>query len=137
MKFAKIIFWCAGAWGVLVLAPMYFMYGKVGYYSPPSPTHPEFYYGFVGVALAWQFAFFVIATDPARFRPMIIPSVLEKLGYVIALPVLYLQGRITALQLAPAGSDALLCMLFILAFFKTRSNPLTEAREVRTFGGVQ
>ena len=129
MRFAKIAFWIAGTWGVLVLTPMYLLFSKVGVYSPPSPTHPEFYYGFVGVALAWQFAFFVIATDPARFRPMIIPSVLEKLGYVIALPVLYLQGRITALQLAPAGTDVLLCLLFVIALIKTRPRPQQAAAE--------
>jgi len=33
-----------------------------------------------GVGLAWQFAFFAIATDPARFRPTMIPSVLEKVS---------------------------------------------------------
>jgi hypothetical protein len=26
MKFAKIVFWIAGIWGVLVLTPLYFMF---------------------------------------------------------------------------------------------------------------
>jgi len=120
MKFARVLFCCAGVWGVLVLAPMYFMYGKVGEYSPPPPTHPEIYYGFLGVTLAWQLAFFVIASDPARFRPMIIPSVVEKLGYVIAVVVLNLQGCISVVQLSSGAPDALLCFLFAVAFFKTR-----------------
>jgi hypothetical protein len=133
MRFAKIVFWCAGAWGLLVLTPMYFMYGRVGQYSPPYPTHPEFYYGFVGVTLVWQFVFFVIAMDPVRFRPTIIPSVLEKLTYVIALIVLYLQSRITALQLTTAGPDALLGLLFVIAFSKTPSKPLLGTSEVNQF----
>ena len=120
MKFARILFWCAGTWGFLVLMPMYFIYSEVGKYSPPPPTHPELYYGFVGVTLAWQVAFFVIATDPARFRPMIIAPVLEKLSYVIALLVLYLQSRISAIQLTTGGPDALLGLLFVIALFKTR-----------------
>jgi hypothetical protein len=124
MKFARLVFCCAGAWGALVLTPMYFMYGKIGKYSPPPPTHPELYYGFAGVTLAWQLAFFVIASDPARLRPMIIPSVVEKLSYVIAVVVLYLQSRITAVQLSTGAPDALLCVLFVIAFFKTRPSPL-------------
>jgi hypothetical protein len=35
MKFAKTIFWLAGAWGVLVVVAMYFIYGKVGKYPRP------------------------------------------------------------------------------------------------------
>jgi hypothetical protein len=129
MKFARLVFCCAGAWGGLVLTPMYFMYSKIGKYSPPPPTHPELYYGFAGVTLAWQLAFFVIASDPARLRPMIIPSVVEKLSYVIAVVVLYLQSRITAVQLSTGAPDALLCVLFVIAFFKTRPSPLPGAHE--------
>ena len=123
MRFAKILFWFAGAWGILVLAPMFFLYAKVGEYSPPPPTHPEFYFGFLGVALVWQFVFFVIATDPARFRLLIPVAVLEKLSYVVVLFVLYLQGRITAFQFGPAVPDALLCLLFVVAFFKAGPGP--------------
>ena len=137
MKFAKITFWSAGAWGVLVVMPMYFIYGKVGTYSPPSPTHPEFYYGFVGVTLAGPFVFFVIATDPVRFRPMIIPSLFEKVGYVAALVVLHVQNRITDLQLSAAAPDTFLCLLFVTALFKTRARFLTHAQEVNLTGGLQ
>jgi hypothetical protein len=130
MKFARLVFYCAGGWGVLVITPMYFMYSKIGEYSPPPATHPEIYYGFAGVTLAWQLAFFVIASDPARFRPMIIPSAVEKLSYVIAVVVLYLQSRITTVQLSTGAPDALLCVLFAIAFFKTRPSLLAGAREV-------
>lgn len=132
MKFARLLFCCAGAWGSLVLTPMYFMYSTVGKYSPPAPTHPELYYGFAGVTLAWQLAFFVIASDPARLRPMIIPSVVEKLSYVIAVVVLYSQNRITAVQLATGAPDALLCVLFAIAFFKTRPSPSPGAHRSGT-----
>jgi hypothetical protein len=127
MKFARVLFNCAGAWGLLVLTLMYFMYSKVGEYSPPPPTHPELYYGFMGVTLAWQLAFFVIASDPARFRPMIIPSVMEKLSYVIAVVILYSQSRITVAQLSTGAPDALLCLLFVIAFLKTGRSPSSGA----------
>jgi len=135
MKFAKVIFWCAGAWGVLVLTPMYFLYGKVGKYSPPAPTHPEFYYGFVGVTLVWQVAFLVIPTDPARYRPMIIPSIIEKLTYVVAVVVLYTQNRTCGLQLSAASPDTLLCLLFVIALFSTRRSLLTRVNEVNSIRG--
>jgi hypothetical protein len=66
MRFAKVVFWCASVWGFLVLTPLYFLADRIGREYPPAINHPEFYYGFVGVALAWQIAFVVIATDPAR-----------------------------------------------------------------------
>lgn len=66
----------------------------------------------------WPFAFFVIGSDPARFRPMMIPAVLEKLGYVLALVALFLQGRIGPAQVLPAVPDGLLGILFAIAFFK-------------------
>ncbi len=80
MKFAKIVFWIAGIWGVLVLTPLYFMFDVIGRQDPPAITHPGFYYGFISVGLAFQAAFIAIARDPVRLRPMMIPSVLEKLG---------------------------------------------------------
>ena len=69
MRFAKIVFWVAGIGGLLVITPLYFMFDLVGRHDPPPITHPGFFYGFVGVALAWQFALVFIATDTARFRP--------------------------------------------------------------------
>lgn len=137
MRFSKKTFWIAGVWGVLVLAPTYFMYGKVGQYTPPSPTHPEFYYGFLGLALVWQFAFFVIAMDPARFRTMMIPSIFEKALYVGALVVLYVQNRITELQLSAAAPDTILCLLFVTAFFKARSTAVAKLKESHALGGMQ
>ena len=120
MKFAKIVFWIAGIWGVLVLTPLYFMFGVIGRQDPPPITHPGFFYGFVGAGLVWQIAFFVIATDPARYRPLMIPSVLEKLSYVAPVTILVLQGRMHPSDLVFVGSDSLLGVLFAIAYFKTR-----------------
>ena len=130
MKFAKGVFWSAGTWGVLVMTAFYFMFDRVGSQYPPSITHPEFYYGFAGITLAWQFAFLMIATDPARYRLMIIPSVIEKFGYVGTLLVLYLQGRLNPGQLLFSGTDLTLGVLFVIAFFKTRPDLGLEAGEL-------
>jgi hypothetical protein len=120
MKFAKIVFWVAGVWGVLVLTPLFFIFDRIGSQDPPPITHPGFYYGFATVALAFQFVFLVIAQDPVCFRPMMIPSMFEKFSYVAALIALYLQQRMHAADLALAATDGLLGLLFAVAFVKTR-----------------
>jgi len=121
MKFAKIVFWIASIWGVLVIAPLYFLFDVIGQKDPPPITHPGFYYGFVSVALAFQVVFIVIAREPVRLRPMIIPSVLEKFGYGATLAILYLQNRVHPQDLVFGGVDTLLGVLFLVAFFKTRN----------------
>ena len=121
MKFAKTVFWAAGIWGVLVLTPLYFMFNAISRNDPPAITHPGFYYGFVGAGLAWQIAFLIIATDPVRFRPIIVAAIVEKFSYAIAMIALYLQSRIHPSDLVFAGADLLLGMLFIAAFVKTKT----------------
>jgi hypothetical protein len=119
MKFSRIVFWIAGIWGVLVLTPLYFIFDMIGRNDPPPITHPAFYYGFVCVGLAFQIIFIVIARNPVRLRPMMIPSVLEKFGYGATLLVLYLQNRLHPQDLALGGIDLLIGVLFLAAFFRT------------------
>ena len=121
MKFAKVVFWIASIWGVLILTPLYFMFDMIGRNDPPVITHPGFYYGFVSVGLAWQVAFLLIARDPIRFRLrlMMIPAVLEKFGYGASFLVLYLQHRLHPSDHVFGGVDMLLGVLFLLAFFRT------------------
>ena len=121
MKFAKIVFWIAGIWGVLVITPLFFIFDSIGRQDPPAITHPLFYYGFASVGLAWQFAFFVIAADPVRLRLMMLPSMLEKFGYAAAACALYLQGRLHPADLVFGGVDLLFGLLFAVAFVKTKT----------------
>ena len=120
MRFARIVFWTAGIWGVLVLTPLYFIYDFVGRQDPPPLNHPQFYYGFIGAAMAWQLVFMVIGSDPQRFRPMMIPALVEKFGYVFTMSVLVSMGKLAPQQLAIPAPDALLGILFAMAFVKTR-----------------
>ena len=122
MRFARIIFLIAGIWGLLVITPLYFMLNLIGRNDPPPITHPGFYYGFVGAALAWQVAFLIIAKNPVRLRPMMLPSVIEKFTYGIAMVVLFSQTRVHASDMVFAGMDLLLGILFIVAFLKTRDH---------------
>jgi hypothetical protein len=119
MKFAKIVFRVAAIWGLLVITPLYFMFDLISRNDPPPITHPGFFYGFAGAALAWQIAFFLIASDPVRYRPLMIPSIIEKFSYGGAVVILVLQQRMRSSDLLFAGTDLLLGALFVVAYFKT------------------
>src|ERR1700692_3369827 len=100
---------------------MYFLEDKIGRDIPPAITHPENFYGFIGVALAWQALFLVLSTDPVRYRPMILPSILEKVAWGTALIVLFWQGRLALSTLAIGSVDWIFAFLFLASYFKTRS----------------
>ena len=119
MRFAKIVFIAAGVWGIVVLTPLYFLVDVTGRQYAPPTAYPQFFYGFLSVAMAWQIAFLVIGSSPARFRLLMIPSILEKLSYVVTLAVLRGQARISAADAMAAWPDLLLGALFIAAFAKT------------------
>ena len=120
MRFAQIVFTAAGIWGIAVLTPFYWLVDVTGRVYDPPAAYPQFFYGFFAVALAWQIAFLVIGSSPARFRLLMIPAVLEKFGYVATLAVLYRQDRVAQVDAIAAVPDGLLGLLFIVAFVKTR-----------------
>ena len=120
MRFAQVVFIGAGIWGIAVLTPFYWLVDVTGRQYDAPTTYPHFFYGFVAVALAWQIAFLVIGSNPMRFRALMIPGMLEKLGYVATLAVLYGQGRIASVDAQAAVPDGLIGLLFIVAFVKTR-----------------
>lgn len=72
VEFARRVFFWAGIYGVLVIAPQYFLEQRVGQEYPPAITHPEYFYGFVGVGLAWQIAFLLMSRDPIGMRPVML-----------------------------------------------------------------
>jgi hypothetical protein len=51
---------------------------------------------------------------------MMIPAMLEKIGFPIAVVVLHLQGRLGPTIFAPAAADLILFVLFALSYKKTR-----------------
>ena len=94
MRFARRVFGAAGVYGLLALLPQYFLEERIGRDYPPPITHPEHFYGFIGVAVAWQVLFFLIARDPARFRPAMPVAVLEKLVFAVPAMLLFASGRV-------------------------------------------
>ncbi|HEY3329089.1 MAG TPA: hypothetical protein VGK19_03630 [Capsulimonadaceae bacterium] len=113
MKFASGVFRAAGIYGLIVLLPMYFLEHKI---STEGLAHPEYFYGFIGVAVAWQVLFLVIATDPAKYRAAIPAALIEKASFVVALAALLAQGRIS-LQTFLVGSPDLVWFVLFLAVY--------------------
>ena len=128
MKFAQRVFSAAGIYGVLILAPQYFMESQVGVQDPPAITHPEFYYGFTGCALAWQIAFLVIGRDPVRYRPLMLCGVMEKWTFGIATWVLFAQGRLSTMTTVFGTIDFVLGCLFIAAWKATPVRAFADQR---------
>jgi len=93
-KLPRVVFLVAGIYGLIVLLPQFFLERKIGVDTPPPITHPEFFYGFICVAVAWQVLFLILSRDPIRYRPMMIAAMLEKIGFPVAVLILYLQGRV-------------------------------------------
>ena len=116
MKFAKYTFLLSGIYGLLILLPYYFLENKVGVDKPPAITHPEFYYGFIGLASVFQLVFLLISTDPIRYRPLMIISVLEKLSFGIAGIVLYVKGRLDGPFFLGGMIDLVLAVLFVISY---------------------
>ena len=116
--FARRVFQWAGIYGIAVLAPQYFMEGRLARDFPPPLTHPEYFYGFIGVAFAWQFAFLVIARDPVRFRPLILPAALEKFLFTTSTFVLFAGGRVNGVTAGAAAVDLLLGTLFVVSYVR-------------------
>jgi hypothetical protein len=109
----------AGIYGILALLPQYFMEEKNGRDFPPAITHPEYYYGFIGVALAWQIAFLIIAKNPQKYRLLMIPAILEKVSFAAPAIVLFLSERLSTVMLGAGLIDLILGVLFVIAYLRT------------------
>jgi hypothetical protein len=121
MRFAKWVFLLAGLYGLLVTIPLYFYEPQLARNFPPALTHPEYYYGFIGVTLAWQVLFLILSSDPLRYRLIMLPAILEKATYGIATIVLYNQQRAGSFVLLFGLIDLVLGILFSIAFWRTGS----------------
>jgi hypothetical protein len=106
-------------YGLVVLLPQYFLLERIGRDQPPAITHPEYFYGFVRLAVVWQIAFLVIGYDPPRFRPLMLVAVLEKLSLGVAVAVLFAQQRVATSPLVFGMIDLSLEALFVAAWWIT------------------
>jgi hypothetical protein len=119
-RFATRVFLLAGIYGIVVLLPQYFV--EWGLDLPAPIAQPEHFYGFIGVALSWQFVFLLIARDVQRYRPLMLMGVLEKLSFSVAVVILYATDRVSAGVLGAGAIDLTLGALFVLAFVSSRDS---------------
>lgn len=129
MKFAKYTFLVAGVLGLLALVPQYFLFEKNGVDFPPAINHPEYYFGFVGVAIAFQIVFIIISRDPMKYRQLMLASVVEKFSFGLACIVLLVQGKSMEPILAGGLLDTLLGVLFIVSYVKTGKTDIDVVNE--------
>lgn len=118
MKITRLIFALAALYGMTVLLLGLFGEEQFNAAMPPAITHPEFYYGFHGVALVFQLIFVLIAIDPVRYRPLMLVAVLEKLAFFGPALWLYSSGRLV--EGGPfygAMIDGGWALLFVLAWW--------------------
>jgi hypothetical protein len=121
MRFARWTFAIAGIYGLIVMLPHYFLEAFIGRSFPPPITHPEFFYGFVGIAVAFQVLFLLIARDPIRLRPAMLAAIIEKAVFVVPAFILVSAGRAAPALLIGATGDLVLGILFTIAYLRTPS----------------
>lgn len=117
--FPRRVFFWGGVWGLAVLVPQLFLEAKMGELYPPPTNHPEQYYGFLVVTLAWQLVYLAISRDVVRFRPLMPIGAACKLAFVATLAALWAAGRLPAAAAAGAAPDLVLALLFLAAWRRT------------------
>ncbi len=115
-RFAHRTFFWAAVYGVIAVVPQYFLEGVNARLFPPPINHPEHFYGFLGIALAWQWAFFAIAKEPVKLRPIMLPAIAEKWLFAAACFVLIALGRAPADLIVPAAIDVIFGVLFFVSY---------------------
>lgn len=133
IRFARIVLTAAGTFGLIQVLPLYFAEATLNRLAPPALTHPEFYYGFIGIVVAWQIAFLVMSRDPLRYRALFPALFVEKLLWPTAVYALYAAGRLNAPSTLAAGAlDLIWLALFIAAW--ARLSAYGRSPEVRASG---
>ena len=111
-KFPSLMFRWAAIYGVIVLTPLYF--------TPLPPQLGETLLGFIGLALVFQGVFWVIGSDPVKYRALMPLAVAEKMAFGVPALALFSQGYPVAPPVAGfAAVDLLLGLGFFLAWRKT------------------
>jgi hypothetical protein len=118
MQFPKWVFRLAGIYGVVTVAPLYFLEGAITR-ATGSISHPEYFYGFVGLCVVWQILFLLISRDPPRWRPAMPVAVLEKLSFSLPVFALYAGRRVDSAVAVFAGVDLVWAALFVIVFLRT------------------
>jgi hypothetical protein len=117
--FAKRVFQVAGIWGIAIIGFAYAAYFIGGDDWSVVTSHPQYLHGFFLVTLAWQVAFLLIATDPVRYRLLMLAAMLEKFPFTLATLLLYAAGDVPVSVLAAGLIDGVFGVLFSIAYIVT------------------
>jgi hypothetical protein len=117
MKLARWIFLIAGVFGLLSTVPLAFSAKMMG------ARQPEYYYGFVFLDICWQILYLFLASNPVRYRPIMIPAFLAKSSGTVALTWLYLLGRVSVQWVVIGVVEGVFALFFLAAHRATRSGP--------------
>lgn len=112
MQFAQRVFRGAAIYGALVLTPLYFV-------PTPPGARPEINLGFIGLALVFQGVFWIIGSDPPRYRALMPLAVLEKLVFAVPALTLFALGPLEGVVVGFAAIDVFLAVLFLVAWRST------------------
>lgn len=113
-KFPSRMFRWAAIYGVIVLLPLYL--------TPMPPVMGETLLGFIGLALVFQTVFWIIGSDPVKYRALMLPAIAEKLAFGLPALALFAQGYPVQPPVAVfAAIDVALGLGFFVARSKTPS----------------
>lgn len=101
----------AAIYGLAVLLPQYAL--------TPMPGGEVNFYGFVGTAIAFQLAFWVIGSDPVSYRALMPVSVIEKVLFGVPVTILFAAGKVSAMQLSFGVIDLIIGTGFFMAWRAT------------------
>jgi hypothetical protein len=117
---ARWLFRGAAIYGLIVLLPLYLLEHQVA--APAAAlAHPEYYYGFIGAAAAWQLVYWTIGGDPVRYRAFMPLGVIAKFGFWIPTFLLWLNGRTPTSTFAVTNVDLLLGIGFFVAWRRLKA----------------
>ena len=113
------MFQAAGVWGLFILSVAYGAHYLGSEEWAVVTSHPQYVHGFFLVTLAWQVAFLIIATDPVRYRLLMLAAMLEKFPFTLATILLYAADAAPLSALVAALIDGVLGVLFAAAYIMT------------------
>jgi hypothetical protein len=123
VKISRNIFRISAVYGILILAPQLFRESAFTI-AGSQLNHPEFFYGFFLVSLAFQVVFLIISTDPIRYRPIMLACFIEKAGHATSCVWLFLNNRLAKDMLIASSPDVLMLCLFIYSYIITSTKDL-------------
>ena len=122
VKFARYTYFAAGIFGLVLAIPVAYAALFDASETMQSPIGTGFFiYGFLAQFLAWQVLLFVLAADPMRFRPMMIPAFLAQVVEPLNSAWLYFYGH--RIWIPASVAFLILAILFLTSYWRTRPQP--------------